>query len=193
MALIVGNTPPARIGRALALVQTGMLIGQTSGPAWARCSRRYVPQTHWLYWISGAMMLTGGVLVLAFVREVKQLAPGRWRLEWIGPLRELLKVPRLGPPVFLAFLFAVLWGGNVTVMSLYTLKLLRGRRCRSRLRGRMGRLGRARPGHLGARRRSRMGLGTRPLRSGARTRDVRGGRGSRRTSRCCFCRRRCSS
>jgi DHA1 family multidrug resistance protein-like MFS transporter len=124
MALIVGNTPPARIGRALALVQTGMLIGQTSGPALGALLAAYVPQTHWLYWISGAMMLTGGFLVLAFVREVKQLAPGRWRLEWIGPLRELLKVPRLGALYFLAFLFAVLWGGNVTVMSLYTLKLL---------------------------------------------------------------------
>ena len=124
MALIVGNTPPARLGRALALVQTGMLIGQTSGPALGALLAAYVPHTHWLYWISGAMMLTGGFLVLIFVREVKQLAPGRWRLQWIAPLRELMKVPRLGALYFLAFLFAVLWSGNVTVMSLHTIQLL---------------------------------------------------------------------
>jgi MFS transporter, DHA1 family, multidrug resistance protein len=124
MALIVGNTPPARLGRALALAQTGMLVGQTTGPALGALLASYVPRTHWLYTISGAMMLTGGVLVALFVREVKQLAPGRWRLQWLGPLRELLKVPRLGALLFLGFLFAALWSGNVTVMSLYTLQLL---------------------------------------------------------------------
>ena len=124
MALIVGNTPPARLGRALALAQTGMLVGQTTGPALGALLASYVTRTHWLYWISGAMMLLGGVLVAVFVREVKQLAPGRWRLQWLGPLRELLKVPRLGALLFLGFLFAALWSGNVTVMSLYTLQLL---------------------------------------------------------------------
>jgi DHA1 family multidrug resistance protein-like MFS transporter len=124
MALIVGNTPPARLGRALALAQTGMLVGQTTGPALGALLATYVPRTHWLYWISGAMMLTGGVLVAVFVREVKQLAPGRWRLQWLGPLRELTKAPRVGALLFLGFLFAVLWSGNVTVMSLYTLQLL---------------------------------------------------------------------
>jgi MFS transporter, DHA1 family, multidrug resistance protein len=124
MALIVGNTPPARIGRALALAQTGMLVGQTTGPALGALLATYVPRTHWLYWISGAMMLTGGILVAVFVREVKQLAPGRWRLQWLGPLRELVKAPRVGALLFLGFLFAMLWSGNVTVMSLYTLQLL---------------------------------------------------------------------
>src|SRR5215210_1286381 len=33
MALLVANTPPQRIGRALALSQTGSLVGQTMGPA----------------------------------------------------------------------------------------------------------------------------------------------------------------
>jgi MFS transporter, DHA1 family, multidrug resistance protein len=124
MALIVGNTPPERLGRALALAQTGMLVGQTTGPAFGALLATYVPRTHWLYWISGAMMLTGGILVAVFVREVKQLAPGRWRLQWLGPLRELVKAPRVGALLFLGFLFAMLWSGNVTVMSLYTLQLL---------------------------------------------------------------------
>ena len=33
MALLVSNTPPERMGRALALAQTGILVGQTMGPA----------------------------------------------------------------------------------------------------------------------------------------------------------------
>lgn len=124
MALIVGNTPPARLGRALALAQTGILVGQTTGPAVGALLASFVYRPHWLYWITGAIMLTAGALVAVFVREVKQLAPGPWRLEWMGPLRELLRVPRLGPIYLLAFLFAVMWSGNVTIMSLYTLQLL---------------------------------------------------------------------
>ncbi len=43
MALIVGNTPPSRIGRALALAQTGMLVGQTTGPALGALLATHVP------------------------------------------------------------------------------------------------------------------------------------------------------
>ena len=124
MALIVGNTPPARYGRALSLAQTGILVGQTIGPAVGALLASFVYRPHWLYWVSGATMLAAGVLVALFVREVKQLAPGPWRLQWIGPLRALLRVPGLGPLYLLTFLFAVLWSGNVPIMSIYTLHLL---------------------------------------------------------------------
>ena len=123
-SLIVGNTPPSRIGRALALAQTGILVGQTTGPAVGALLATFISRPHWLYWISGCIGLTAGMLVAVFVREVKQLAPGPWRLQWIGPLRELLRVPRLGPIYLLAFLFAAMWSGNVTIMSVYTLQLL---------------------------------------------------------------------
>jgi MFS family permease len=85
-----------------------------------------VSHYHWLFWISGVLMLLGGALVGALVREVKQLAPGRWRLRWLGPLRELLVVPRLGRLYLLGFLFSMMWSGNVTVMSIYVLDLLPG-------------------------------------------------------------------
>jgi len=124
MALIVANTPPARMGRALALAQTGILVGQTMGPAVGALLAPLVARQHWQYAVSGSLLLVAGALVALFVREVKQLAPGRWRLEWIGPLRQLLAVPRLGQLFLLGFLFAVLWSGNVTVMSLYTMELL---------------------------------------------------------------------
>jgi MFS family permease len=39
-------------------------------------------------------------------------------------LRQLLGVARRGPLFLLAFLFAVLWNGNVTVMSLYVIELV---------------------------------------------------------------------
>ena len=126
MALIVANTPPARMGRALSIAQTGTLVGQTMGPAVGAMLATIVERQHWLFVISGGIMLLAGAMVAAFVHEVKQLAPGRYRLQWIGPLRELLKVPRLGPLYLLAFIFSVLWSGNVTIMSLYALQLLSG-------------------------------------------------------------------
>jgi MFS family permease len=124
MALIVGNTPPSRMGTALALAQSGSLIGQTLGPAVGAVLATLVARHHWLYWVSGSILFVAGMLVMVFVREIKQLAPGRWRLQWIGPLRQLLVVPRLGPLFLLAFLSAVLWNGNVTIMSLYVLELI---------------------------------------------------------------------
>jgi MFS transporter, DHA1 family, multidrug resistance protein len=124
LSLIVANTPPPRLGRALSLAQTGTLIGQTTGPAVGALLAAFVERLHWLFWVSGGMLLTGGALVAAFVREVKQLAPGPWRLAWIGPLRELLTVRHIGPLYFLSFLFSVLWSGNVPIMSIYTLRLL---------------------------------------------------------------------
>src|ERR1700687_2761315 len=122
MALTVANTPPLRLGSALAMAKTGSLVGQTMGPAVGAMLATVILQQHWMYLISGAMMLVAGAVVAAFVGEVKQLAPGPWRLQWIGPLRELLKVPRLGPLYFLGFLFAAMWNGNVTILSLYVLR-----------------------------------------------------------------------
>ena len=126
MSLLVANTPPRRIGSALSFAQTGSLVGQTMGPAVGAVLAAMVDHYHSLFWISGALMLLGGALVGACVREVKQLAPGRWRLQWIGPLRELLVVPGIGRLYLLAFLFSMMWSGNVTVMSIYVLELLPG-------------------------------------------------------------------
>jgi MFS family permease len=124
MALLVANTPPSRMGLALSLAQGGSLIGQTLGPAAGALLATLIVRHHWMYSVSGSILLFAGALVALFVREVKQLAPGRWRLQWIGPLRQLLAVARLGPLFLLAFLFAVLWNGNVTVMSLYVIELV---------------------------------------------------------------------
>jgi len=123
-ALLVANTPSNRIGSVLARLQTGMLLGQTLGPAVATMAVALVSRPHWLFWFSGALLLGGGALVLMFVREVKQLASGPWKLEWIGSLRELVKVPRMVPLYLLAIVFATLATGNVTVLSVYVLQML---------------------------------------------------------------------
>lgn len=124
MALLVANTPPRRIGSALAIAQTGGMVGQTIGPAVGAMLAALIDRQHWLFWISGGLMLSGGVLVALFVRERKQIVTGPWRPDWVGGLRELLAVPHIGPLYLLSFLFAALWYGNVTIISIYMLQLL---------------------------------------------------------------------
>jgi DHA1 family multidrug resistance protein-like MFS transporter len=124
LTLLVANTPPRRIGSALSLSQTGTLVGQTMGPGLGALLGAVVDRIHWLFWLSGVFLLLASALVAVYVREVKQLAAGRWRLQWIGPLRDLLRVPHIGPLYLLAFIFSMLWGGNITIMSIYVLQLL---------------------------------------------------------------------
>jgi len=123
-ALVVANTPPGRIGSGLSLLHTGSLVGQTMGPAVGTVLAAVIDRPHWMFWVSGGLLLVAGALVALFVREVKQLTPGPWRPQWIGSLRELLAVPRVGPLYLLCFLFAGLWTGNVTIISIYVLQLL---------------------------------------------------------------------
>ncbi|HET9664203.1 MAG TPA: MFS transporter [Burkholderiales bacterium] len=124
VALIVTNTPPTRIGRAVSYAQTGGMVGQAFGPALGALLAAIVDRQHWLFWISGGFMLSGGLLVAFFVHEVKQVAHGPLRLQWIGNLRELLAVPRMGALFFLSFLFSVMWYGSVTNISVFVLQLL---------------------------------------------------------------------
>jgi MFS family permease len=64
------------------------------------------------------------VLAALFVREVKQLAPGRWRPRWLSSLRELLEAPRIGVLILLSFIFAAMWHGSVTNISVFVLQLV---------------------------------------------------------------------
>ncbi|HEY7657148.1 MAG TPA: MFS transporter [Burkholderiales bacterium] len=124
VALLVANTPPGHIGRAVAYAQTGGHLGHALGPALGALLAAMVDHQHALYWISGGLMLSGGVLVAFFVREVKQLAPGPWRPQLLGSLRELAAVPRIVPLFVLAFLFSVMWHGSVINISVFVLQLL---------------------------------------------------------------------
>ena len=123
-SLLVANTPASRIGSTVALAQTGGLVGQVLGPACGAALAAFLDHQHWLYWISGGLMLSGGMLVVLFVNEVRQPAAGPWRLRWLGSLRDLLDVPRIGLLILLAFLFSVMWQGSVTNISVFVLLLL---------------------------------------------------------------------
>ncbi len=124
MSLIVGNTPAARMGRALSLVQTGNLLGATMGPALGAVIAPLLARSHWMFWISGGMLVSGGLLVALFVREVRQVAQGPWRLQWLGNLRTLCRVPPIASLLMVGFVFSLMWNGNVTVISIFMLQLL---------------------------------------------------------------------
>jgi DHA1 family multidrug resistance protein-like MFS transporter len=83
-----------------------------------------VTQPHHLFWVSGGLMMVASVLVALFVREVKQLAPGPWRPQWIGGLRQIAALPRMKPLYLLSMIFAMLWHGSTPVVSIYMLELL---------------------------------------------------------------------
>ena len=123
MALLAANTPPPKIGTALSYAQTGGLVGQTLGPALGTVLVTLVSREQQLFWVGGALMLCGGTLVLLFVREIRQVAPGRWRPQWIGGLRDLLQLPLIAPLLLLAFLFSMMWNGNITIVSLLMMRL----------------------------------------------------------------------
>jgi len=124
VSLLVANTPPARIGSAVSLAQTGGQVGHALGPALGAALAALFDRQHALYWISAGLMLSGGLLVLLFVREVKQVAAGPWRPRLVGSLRDLLAVPRIAPLFLLAFLFSIMWHGSVTNISVFVLQLL---------------------------------------------------------------------
>ncbi len=125
MSLLVANTPPRRVGSALSYAQTGNLVGQTLGPALGTLLAGFMVHHHSMFTVSGGLLFSGGLLVLFFVHEVRQPAPGPWRLDWIGHLRDVLKVPRMGALFVVSFLFTMMWSGNVTIVSLYMLDLLK--------------------------------------------------------------------
>lgn len=124
VALLVANTPPGRIGSVVALAQTGGLVGQALGPAFGAMLIAILDQQHWVFWISAGLMLSGGALVACFVGEVKQLAAGPWRVRWVGGLRDLLGLPRMGLLYLLGFLFMIMWYGSITVITVFVLQLL---------------------------------------------------------------------
>jgi MFS transporter, DHA1 family, multidrug resistance protein len=124
VSLLVANTPPQRIGSVVALAQTGGLVGQALGPALGALLIALLEPQHRVFWISAALMFAGGGLVAFGAGEVKQLAAGPWRVRWIGGLRDMLALPRIGLLYLLNFLFMIMWYGGVTVITIFVLQLL---------------------------------------------------------------------
>lgn len=122
-ALVVANTPRRRIGSVLAYSQSGYLIGRTFGPVIPALLSSFITNYQIIFRIAGGMLVLSGLLVIVFVREIKQVTPGRYRPSWLGDLKTLLAVPRMGTLLLLCFIFNTLWAGNVTVMSIFALRL----------------------------------------------------------------------
>ena len=126
-ALLAANTPIRRLGSAMTMSQMGGLVGRTIGPAAGAAIAALLGHYHWIFWVSGTLQIAGGLVVIPFVHEVKQLVTGKWRPHWIGDLVELLKVPAMAPLFFLSFIFSVLWNGNVPILSVEVIQLLAGK------------------------------------------------------------------
>ena len=124
MALLVANTPPGRIGSALSLAQSGAIVGHTHGPGGGQhaggagrpAAPSFLDQRR-----ADVRRRAAGAL---FVHEVKQLAPGPWRPQWIGGLRQIAALPRMTPLYLLSMVFAMLWHGSMPVITIYMLRLL---------------------------------------------------------------------
>ncbi|MBI4083396.1 MAG: MFS transporter [Candidatus Lambdaproteobacteria bacterium] len=125
MALLVANTPAARIGYALSLASMGALLGKTLGPVVGATLAATLPSYRFLFGASGAFMLVSGLLTILFVREVRVVPQGRYEMHWLRDLRVLLAVPHMSVLFFLAFVNTIHVQGNTTVLSIYAIRLLR--------------------------------------------------------------------
>ncbi len=124
MTLLAGTTPAASMGRAMSFAQTGTLVGQTLGPALGALLAATLTHHHWIFWMSGGLLLTGGSLVAALVREKHQVPAGAWRLQWMGSLRALLAAPSMRLLYLLCFVFSMLWHGSIPIITIFTLQLI---------------------------------------------------------------------
>ncbi len=127
MTLLVATTPAARMGRAMSFAQTGTLVGQTAGPALGAMFAAAIDHKHWIFWISGGLLLSAGSLVATLVHEPRRPSAGAWRPRWLGSLRELLAVPGVAAVFALSFVFSMLWHGNIPIVTIYTLQLIETR------------------------------------------------------------------
>lgn len=128
-SLLAGRLRPDALEESArkSLRQAAWSLRGALGPAAGALLAAFVHPQHALYWIGGGLTLAGGLLVLAWVHEVKRAVSGPWRLDWLGSLKTLLAVRGIGPLIFLGFLFSVMWHGSITNITVFMLQLLEGR------------------------------------------------------------------
>jgi DHA1 family multidrug resistance protein-like MFS transporter len=126
-AMLTATVPPAMMGRAVSLAQTGTLVGQTVGPALGAILGGLLLAHHHVFWLSGAFLLAGGIVAAFFSSETHVRPAGPWRPRWVGSLRELLAQPGMPTVYLLCIVFGMHWHGNTPVITLFTLELLEAR------------------------------------------------------------------
>ncbi len=123
IALVATNTPRRSLGRALANVQTGALLGTTAGPVVGAALVAVLPTYRDLFWVSCAMSLMAGALALLFAREQVQAPTGPFRLTPLRDARVILRVPTMWVLFLLMFIFSTAMFGSTTVVALYMLEI----------------------------------------------------------------------
>ena len=123
-ALVATTTHPSKMGRALSMLHTGTWLGNSLGPAVGAFLAGFVVSYRSLYWVTGGLVLTAGLLGLVFAREERTKPKGPFRLHVIQDLRTTISLPQAKIMLSISYVFAIIYLGNVPVMSLYTLDLL---------------------------------------------------------------------
>ena len=127
LALVAANTPTPRMGRALAIVQSGSHLGGTLGPVLGAALVSLLATYRRLFYVSGALGLVSGLLVLGLVREEAAPPVGPFRLHLLRDLVRCLRMPNMAVLYLLNFIFSTVFFGNITVMAIYLLELLGAR------------------------------------------------------------------
>jgi MFS transporter, DHA1 family, multidrug resistance protein len=127
MALIATTTPGRHMGGALALAQSGGLLGNLMGPLMGAALLSVLIRNRSLLTVTGATIMAAGIVAMVVVREahVKPAHPLRFHL--IADLKRLMSIPRLGALYYMNLVFASTVLGANTVVSLFTLQMLKTR------------------------------------------------------------------
>lgn len=122
--LIATNTPRRSMGRSLSFVQTGTLIGGAVGPAVGALIASLLPGYRYLYWVSAASLVTGGVLTMLFARERHQRPAAPFRIHLLADLKVILRIPNILTLMLITFTYTFVFLGAGAIISVFTLDLL---------------------------------------------------------------------
>ena len=123
-ALVAMATPRQHVGGALALTQVGSILGTLVGPLAGAALIGVLPSERGLFAFCAVFMFVAGVLVLTRVHEEHVRPSHALRIDLAGDVRRLWTVPGLKLLYYLQTLFAFTVFGSMTVVSIYTMRLL---------------------------------------------------------------------
>ncbi len=123
-ALIATNTPNREIGKSLALVQSGSLLGGALGPAVGAVLAGWLPSYRHLFFANAGFVLAAALLALLFAREQHTRPAHPFRLHLLQDLRVIARLPDLKVLYPVNMAYTLTYYGGVTIISVYTLELL---------------------------------------------------------------------
>jgi DHA1 family multidrug resistance protein-like MFS transporter len=123
-ALAVTTTPPGRMGSVLSWVQTGALLGGTTGPVLGAVLAGLLPTYRSLYAASGLFSIAAGLVALGLAKErfVRPVEPPRFHL--LQDARTIARIPNLAVLFSLYLVYTLSFNGSVAIVSVYTLEML---------------------------------------------------------------------